>query len=175
MNEPRHGKRLLVLDLDYSKYHSLCFADQSSRRFQASPRWIAPRKRMRSPLHARVLGAVGQVLIDQTDERCYEHYDIVIWSQTHWRWLESKLVELEIVGGPHNYKISFVVDRQPMFPVFTLRGGGQMQKHEVKALSYIWAQYPQWGRHNVSSDLYSLDHELMDRPSISMTSAETLP
>jgi ubiquitin-like domain-containing CTD phosphatase 1 len=150
MNEPRQGKRLLVLDLDYSKYLPLSCADRSSRRFQASPRWIAACKRVRSSLHARVLGAVSQILIDQTDARCYEHYDIVIWSQTHWRWLESKLVELEIVGGPHNYKISFVVDRQPMFPVFTLRGGGQMQKHEVKALSYIWAQYPQWGRHNVS-------------------------
>jgi len=111
---------------------------------------------MRSSLHARVLGAVSQVLIDVTDQRCYQHYDIVIWSQTHWRWLESKLVELEIVGGPHNYKISFVVDRQPMFPVFTVRGGGQMQKHEVKALSYIWAQYPQWGRHNVSPNLIRL-------------------
>jgi ubiquitin-like domain-containing CTD phosphatase 1 len=150
MNEPRQGKRLLVLDLDYSKCHSLCPTDKSSRRFQASPRWITPGKGVRSSLHARVLGAVSQILIDVTDKRCYEHYDIVIWSQTHWRWLESKLVELEIVGGPHNYKISFVVDRQPMFPVFTLRGGGQMQKHEVKALSYIWAQYPQWGRHNVS-------------------------
>jgi ubiquitin-like domain-containing CTD phosphatase 1 len=156
MNEPRQGKRLLVLDLDYSKYHPFCVTDKSSGRFQASPRWITASKRMRSSLHARVLGAVSQVLIDQTDERCYEHYDIVIWSQTHWRWLESKLVELEIVGGPHNYKISFVVDRQPMFPVFTLRGGGQMQKHEVKALSYIWAQYPQWGRHNVSQDLIRL-------------------
>jgi ubiquitin-like domain-containing CTD phosphatase 1 len=150
MNEPREGKRLLVLDLDYSTYHSLHLADNSSRRFQASPRWVSPSQRVRSSLYARILGDVSQFSTDQADERCYEHYDIVIWSQTHWRWLESKLVELEIVGGPHNYKISFVVDRQPMFPVFTLRGGGQMQKHEVKALSYIWAQYPQWGRHNVS-------------------------
>lgn len=156
MNEPRQGKRLLVLDLDYSTYHSHSVTDKSSRRFQASSRWFSSSKRVRSSLHARVSGAVGQSPVDQTDERCYEHYDIVIWSQTHWRWLESKLVELEIVGGPHNYKISFVVDRQPMFPVFTLRGGGQMQKHEVKALSYIWAQYPQWGQHNVSSDLICL-------------------
>jgi ubiquitin-like domain-containing CTD phosphatase 1 len=84
-----------------------------------------------------------------TEDRCYEHYDIVIWSQTHWRWLESKLVELGIVGGSSNYKISFVLDRQPMFPVFTPRAGGEMQKHEVKPLSYIWAQFPHWGQHNV--------------------------
>ena len=37
--------------------------------------------------------------------RAYEHYDIVIWSQTHWRWVESKLVELGILGGTRNYKV----------------------------------------------------------------------
>jgi ubiquitin-like domain-containing CTD phosphatase 1 len=47
----------------------------------------------------------------------YPYYDIVIWSQTHWRWLESKLVELNVIGGDKNYKICFVADRLPMFPV----------------------------------------------------------
>lgn len=47
----------------------------------------------------------------------YPHYDIVIWSQTHWRWLESKLVELGIIGGDSNYKICFVADSLPMFSV----------------------------------------------------------
>lgn len=71
-------------------------------------------------------------------ELVYPHYDLVIWSQTSWRWLESKLVELCVfpLGSPlrflpdrslfsnflrgmlgddsRNYKISFVVDRRPM-------------------------------------------------------------
>jgi hypothetical protein len=49
--------------------------------------------------------------------RVYPHYDIVIWSQTHWSWLETKLVELGVIGGPRNYKVCFVADRTTMFPV----------------------------------------------------------
>jgi ubiquitin-like domain-containing CTD phosphatase 1 len=63
--------------------------------------------------------------------RVYPHYDIVIWSQTHWRWvfsgsavfkltrrwLETKLVELDMIGGVRGYKICFVADRTSMFPV----------------------------------------------------------
>lgn len=51
------------------------------------------------------------------DGSVYPHYDIVIWSQTHWRWLESKLVELGVLGGARAYKICFVSDRTTMFPV----------------------------------------------------------
>lgn len=47
----------------------------------------------------------------------YPHYDIVIWSQTHWSWLETKLAELGIIGAEREYKICFVADRTPMFPV----------------------------------------------------------
>lgn len=61
--------------------------------------------------------------------RVYPYYDIVVWSQTHWRWLESKLVEIGMIGGERNYKISFVSDRTSMFPVFTQRDG-QPFKHE---------------------------------------------
>lgn len=28
-----------------------------------------------------------------------------MWSQTHWRWLETKLVELGILGGDATYKV----------------------------------------------------------------------
>ncbi len=83
----------------------------------------------------------------------YPHYDIVMWSQTHWRWLETKLVELGILGGDTSYKVGnlstaadpsqicFVADRTTMFPVrprdrrtpdpqiFSERSG-QMIKHE---------------------------------------------
>jgi hypothetical protein len=53
--------------------------------------------------------------------RVYPHYDIVIWSQTHWSWLETKLVELGVIGGPRNYKVCFVADRTTMFPVRRLQ------------------------------------------------------
>lgn len=45
------------------------------------------------------------------DSSVYPHYDIVMWSQTHWRWLETKLVELGILGGDTQYKVSDIVLR----------------------------------------------------------------
>lgn len=71
--------------------------------------------------------------------------------QTSWRWLESKLTELgmivSLLSSPlccqsrltrhrfqgeedrRGYKISFVVDRRPMFTIFTSKNG-QPYKHE---------------------------------------------
>ena len=43
----------------------------------------------------------------QADRRAYEDYDIAIWSQTHWSWLEAKLFELGMLGSHQNYKVSF--------------------------------------------------------------------
>lgn len=33
----------------------------------------------------------------------YEYYDLAIWSQTSWRWLELKLTELGFLNNP-NYR-----------------------------------------------------------------------
>lgn len=38
-------------------------------------------------------------------EAVYPYYDIVIWSQTSWIWLETKLVELGMVGSDRDYKV----------------------------------------------------------------------
>lgn len=47
-------------------------------------------------------------------------------------WLESKLIELGMVGDEsRKYKISFVLDRGPMFSVYSTRHGKPF-KHEVK-------------------------------------------
>lgn len=56
-------------------------------------------------------------------------------SQTSWMWLESKLIELGMVGDESKkYKISFVLDRGPMFSVYSIRHGKPF-KHEVKVRS----------------------------------------
>ncbi|WVQ85088.1 HAD hydrolase, family IIID [Cryptococcus sp. DSM 104549] len=125
MNEPREGKKLLVLDLDYT------MVDTKPMISGALPSSECARPGLHEFL-----------------ELVYPHYDIVIWSQTHWRWLETKLVELDLVGNEErNYKISFVSDRTTMFPVFTQRNG-QPYKHEVKPLAYFWAAYPHWSPKN---------------------------
>jgi ubiquitin-like domain-containing CTD phosphatase 1 len=39
-----------------------------------------------------------------------QHYDLVVWSQTHWKWVEQKLTALGMLTHP-GYKICFVLDR----------------------------------------------------------------
>ena len=70
----------------------------------------------------------------------YHYYDIAIWSQTHWKWLEIKLIELGILGHTR-YQISFVLDKSSMF-----RYG--VNNSYIKPLHIIWAKFPQWGKHN---------------------------
>ncbi|OCF43570.1 HAD hydrolase, family IIID [Kwoniella heveanensis CBS 569] len=124
MNEPREGKRLLVLDLDYT------IVDTKPLISGALPSDECARPGLHEFL-----------------EQVYPYYDIAIWSQTHWRWLETKLVELGMIGGTRNYKVAFVSDRTTMFPVFTQRDG-RPYKHEVKPLAYFWAKFPHWSPKN---------------------------
>jgi ubiquitin-like domain-containing CTD phosphatase 1 len=92
INPPRPGKRLLVLDLDYTILDTKPLLDGSLPASECA----------RPGLHEFL-------------ERAYEEYEIAIWSQTSWRWLESKLVEIGMLGDEsRKYKISFVVDRRPM-------------------------------------------------------------
>ncbi|KAI5478438.1 ubiquitin-like domain-containing CTD phosphatase 1 [Pseudohyphozyma bogoriensis] len=127
MTPPRPGKRLLVLDLDY------CILDTSLwKEFNFNAAFFA------RPFLHQFLKAISP------------HYDIVIWSQTSWRWLETKLVELNILGEEKagDYHIPFVLDRTPMFSVYSERDGKSF-KHEVKALPLIWSKFPeQWSAKN---------------------------
>lgn len=119
MNEPRKGKKLLVLDLDYTILDTHAWKSQNFHAIDF----------MRPGMHEFL-------------EAVYPHYDIVIWSQTSWMWLESKLIELGMVGDDSKkYKISFVLDRHPMFSVYSVRHGKPF-KHEVKALELIWKKFP---------------------------------
>ncbi|KAK4703793.1 ubiquitin-like domain-containing CTD phosphatase 1, partial [Phenoliferia sp. Uapishka_3] len=123
MNQPREGKKLLVLDLDG------CILDTG---LWKESNFVA--EHFARPFLHDFLRAISP------------YYDIVIWSQTSWRWLETKLVELNLVGDDKagDYNIIFVLDRAPMFSVYSERNG-QPFKHEVKALGIIWSKFPQYG------------------------------
>ncbi|GAA5997955.1 hypothetical protein JCM5350_007916 [Sporobolomyces pararoseus] len=122
MRAPRKGKKLLVLDLDG------CILDTSL--------WKEPnfstQMFMRPYLHdfLRLISP---------------YYDIIIWSQTSWRWLEQKVVELDIIGPSKrgDYPIVTTIDRKPMFSVYSERKG-QPFKHEVKALGILWSKFPEY-------------------------------
>ncbi|KAH9950185.1 HAD subfamily IIID h [Amylocystis lapponica] len=120
----REGKRLLVLDIDYT------ILDTKPLTSGALP----PQECARPRLHEFL-------------EAVYPYYDICIWSQTSWIWLETKLVELGMLGGGRRYEISFVLDKTAMFTVFSTREGKQY-KHSVKALQIIWNHFPQFNAKN---------------------------
>ncbi|EPS99032.1 hypothetical protein FOMPIDRAFT_1061039 [Fomitopsis schrenkii] len=120
----REGKRLLVLDLDYT------ILDTKPLTSGALP----PHECARPRLHEFL-------------EAVYPYYDICVWSQTSWIWLETKLVELGMIGGGHSYEISFVLDKKSMFSVFSRRDG-KPYKHHVKALQIIWNHFPQFDASN---------------------------
>ncbi|PXF46614.1 Ubiquitin-like domain-containing CTD phosphatase 1 [Gracilariopsis chorda] len=120
INPPRPGKRLLVLDLDYTLFDSKGIA--------ATVADLG-----RPGLHA-FLASV------------YPSYDIVVWSQTSWRWLEAKLTSLSMLFAT-DYKLSFVLDRTSMFRVRS-RVANLTHRHEVKALEIIWRRFPAWNASN---------------------------
>ncbi|EME32223.1 Ubiquitin-like domain-containing CTD phosphatase 1 [Galdieria sulphuraria] len=113
MNELRPQKRLLVLDLDNTLMHN-----SYSTTIQDA---------IRPGVH-EMLSTV------------YPFYDICIWSQTSWRWLEAKITEMGLLLCPH-YAISFVLDRLAMASV-TVRKKRQLKKHSVKPLQVVWRKFP---------------------------------
>lgn len=71
------------------------------------------------------------------------YFDVIVWSQTSWRYLEQKVVELEMVGehAPHGLNVTCVLDRTAMFSITEEREGKPF-KHEVKAMQLIWNKFP---------------------------------
>lgn len=129
MNEPRKGYPLLVLDLDHT------LLDFSSRVLQQSADDDAANF-MKRPY------------MDTFLTQCYPHYDIVIWSQTSWRWLETKLIELGMLTHT-GYRFSFVLDKTSMFTITNPDPHkGQRREHHVKPLQIIWSKFPQWSSAN---------------------------
>ncbi|KAH8826866.1 HAD subfamily IIID h [Flagelloscypha sp. PMI_526] len=120
----RPGKKLLVLDIDYTILDTKPLTSGQ----------LPPSECARPGLHEFL-------------EKIYPYYDICIWSQTSWIWLETKLVELGMVGGMYNYHISFVLDKTCMFTVFSERDH-KVWSHSVKALQIIWNHFPQYNPSN---------------------------
>lgn len=99
INPPRPGKKLLVLDLDYT---------------------IFDMKGKGDFVHLK------RPFTDQFLSLLYPFYDIVFWSQTSWKWLEIKLTELGILLHP-NYRVCFVLDKTCMFSIESKKGKYQVK------------------------------------------------
>lgn len=136
MNPPRVGKPLLVLDLDHT------LLDFSSKALQRD----SSTRELGQGLAARM----KRPYMDEFLTKCYQHYDMVVWSQTSWRWLETKLVELGMLTHP-GYKFCFVLDKTSMFAIQSTKRGGATVKHHVKPLQIIWSKFPDvWSSSNTA-------------------------
>ena len=92
LNPPRRGSKLLVLDLDHTLIDFSC-------RFEY------------------MIEQLKRPYLDRFLASCYRaNYDIAIWSQTNWKWLELKLTELGMLSRK-DYKICFALDKSSMFTV----------------------------------------------------------
>ena len=130
MNQPRESKPLMVLDLDHTL---LDFSSKTLQRETASINTAV--NAMKRPHMDSFLTAV------------YQHYDLVVWSQTSWRWLETKLIELGMLTNP-GYKFCFVLDKTSMFSIVSTKRDGSTHEHQVKPLQLIWSKFPRWGPQN---------------------------
>jgi ubiquitin-like domain-containing CTD phosphatase 1 len=119
IHPPRAGKPLLVMDLDYTLFD-----------MKSSGEWDS----LLRPGAHEFLAVM------------YEHFEIIIWSQTSWKWLEVKLTELKIISNP-SYNLCFVLDKTSMFTVESSRG-----RHQVKALELIWRLFK--GRWNATNTVH---------------------
>ena len=137
MHPPRDGKPLLVLDLDHT------LLDFSSKTLQEDTSAAT-----RIPGQG-LAAAMKRPFMDDFLAKCYQHYDLVVWSQTSWRWLETKLIELGMVSHPH-YKFCFVLDKTSMFRIVSTNARDHSSvSHHVKPLQIIWSKFPdRWGPHN---------------------------
>ena len=132
MNQPRPGYPLLVLDLDHT------LLDFSSNTLLQSSGETAQQ-------HAEIM---KRPYMDQFLTRAYRHYDLVVWSQTSWRWLETKLIELAMLSHP-GYRFCFVLDKTSMFPITSMKKRTkETYSHHVKPLQLIWTKFPYWGVQN---------------------------
>lgn len=95
-NQPREGKKLLVLDIDYTLFDHRSSAETGL-------------ELMRPYLHEFLTSA-------------YEHYDIVIWSATSMKWIVEKM-KLLGVHNNENYKVAFYLDYNAMITVHCQKRG----------------------------------------------------
>ncbi|XP_009776066.1 ubiquitin-like domain-containing CTD phosphatase [Nicotiana tabacum] len=95
-NPCREGKKLLVLDIDYTLFDHRSTAEN-------------PLQLMRPYLHEFLSAA-------------YAEYDIMIWSATSMKWVELKMGQLGVLDNP-NYKITALLDHMAMITVQSDRYG----------------------------------------------------
>ncbi|KAL7985865.1 hypothetical protein Chor_011031 [Crotalus horridus] len=147
LNPPREGKKLLVLDVDYTLFGQqhwtvevrvLLYGDGVQRKFE-----LSQMNQMTFFSDHRSCAETGIELmrpyLHEFLTSAYEDYDIVIWSATNMKWIEAKMKELGVSTNA-NYKITFMLDSAAMITVHTPRRG----LIDVKPLGVIWGKFSEF-------------------------------
>ncbi|KAK3166118.1 hypothetical protein QOZ80_1AG0041640 [Eleusine coracana subsp. coracana] len=116
LNPCRKGKKLLVLDIDYTLFDHRSPAEN-------------PQELMRPYLHEFLTAA-------------YAAYDIMIWSATGMKWVELKMGQLGVLTNPQ-YKITALLDHLAMITVQS-ETHSKKKTFDCKPLGVIWAQFPEY-------------------------------
>ena len=90
INEPRRNTKLLVLDLDHTLMDFSCRFDY-------------------------MVEELKRPFLDDFLAQSYLYYDIAVWSQTNFKWLELKLTELGMLNRK-DYKICFALVQSTPLP-----------------------------------------------------------
>jgi ubiquitin-like domain-containing CTD phosphatase 1 len=145
MHEPREGKPLMVLDLDHTL---LDFSRKSIEQASTAER-NGNGEAVGMASTQETIDRMKRPYMDEFLAKAYKSYDLVVWSQTSWRWLETKLIELGMLTNTR-YRFCFVLDKTSMFAITsTSSKSGRKVKHYVKPLQIIWNKFPKvWGPHN---------------------------
>eukprot|EP00892_Ulva_mutabilis_P009467 jgi/Ulvmu1/6893/UM031_0099.1 len=96
LNDPRPGKKLLVIDIDYTIFDLGSSAER-------------PMDLARPHLHKFLASA-------------YEDYDIVVWSANSMKWMNVKMKALGVLTHT-DFKIAFMLDYKSMLTLHTERYG----------------------------------------------------
>uniref|UniRef100_A0A7S0SZ94 FCP1 homology domain-containing protein n=1 Tax=Chromulina nebulosa TaxID=96789 RepID=A0A7S0SZ94_9STRA len=132
---PRENKKLLILDLDHT------LVDFTSMDITVS------------------VDEMKRPFMDYFLAQAYQYYDLAIWSQTNWAWVEVKITELGLLNNK-DYKICFVLDKTSMFSIrgsrcnidtsnYCPNDSLKEKKLKVKPLHIIWGQHPEiWSEKN---------------------------
>lgn len=155
IHAPRTGKPLMVLDLDHTlldfSRKSIEQASTADRQATSSSNSSSNSGDNGTNHHYSTQEAIERMkrpFMDEFLAKAYQSYDLVVWSQTSWRWLETKLIELGMLANPR-YRFCFVLDKTSMFAVTSTARSGKKVKHYVKPLQIIWNKFPgTWGPHN---------------------------
>lgn len=111
-NDPRPGKKLLVLDVDGTLFDNWSVGENGA-------------ELMRPYLHEFL-------------SKLYQHYDLMIWSATNMKWIETKLSLLGVHNNPSYNFVCYLDSRATISVEIPSRG-----LVETKPLGLIWERFPE--------------------------------